>query len=552
MKPPKIVFVCQECGSQASKWMGRCADCGAWNSLVEERAVEAAPPAASPGAASSRYALGRSDGARLSADIELTDATRLRTGLDEFDRVLGGGIVPGSLVLLGGEPGIGKSRLLMEFTSQVETNESTLRVLSTRALGQAGQVPFYIWKSLWNSSLGLRDDDPPRNAREKLIVEIRKLWGKELGPASALETAHLIGHLLGIDWPDSSFLAALKTPQERIQRAFELTRELFRRICGSRMTLLLIDDLQWADRNSLELLDYVLRPGKERMPLLVLGGARPQFFQAHPEWADRGQTLTLGPLPIKSADVAEAYPDLADMPTPMLEALARQAEGNPYFLEEMVKNLLKSGGDAGGAERAIERLRTQPPESLQAALQARLDTLPREIRAFALLAAVVGRVFWVGAVLAAMRVASRLGTASFPQGALADTDPLIREALKRLEQAELVFPRAGYTFSRDQEYIFKSSLLRDVAYSLIPLRVRPNYHRAVADWLGARPDVDFKVMAAEHYEQADRPMEAALYYEQAARNASARGATTEAERMVQRAAALRVKAQSPPTDLPGL
>src|SRR6195256_4286418 len=113
MKSPKVVFVCQECGAQAPKWMGRCNDCGAWNSLVKER-----PPAADgvgAAAAGHRYAqAGASGTAKLYAEVDTTHAVRLSSGIGEFDRVLGGGIVPGSLVLLGGEPGIGKSTLLLQ------------------------------------------------------------------------------------------------------------------------------------------------------------------------------------------------------------------------------------------------------------------------------------------------------------------------------------------------------------------------------------------------------------------------------------------------------
>ena len=106
------MFVCQECGAQAQKWMGRCVECGAWNSLVEERAGDAA---AAGVMATHRYALAApGGGAKLYADIEVSATTRLSTGIGEFDRVLGGGIVPGSLVLLGGEPGIGKSTLLLQ------------------------------------------------------------------------------------------------------------------------------------------------------------------------------------------------------------------------------------------------------------------------------------------------------------------------------------------------------------------------------------------------------------------------------------------------------
>jgi DNA repair protein RadA/Sms len=113
MKVPKAVFVCQECGAQAPKWMGRCAECGAWNSLVEERAVEPSVGAAAAGG--HRYGqFGAAGAAKLYAEVELANAQRLSTGINEFDRVLGGGIVPGSLVLLGGEPGIGKSTLLLQ------------------------------------------------------------------------------------------------------------------------------------------------------------------------------------------------------------------------------------------------------------------------------------------------------------------------------------------------------------------------------------------------------------------------------------------------------
>ena len=107
MKSPKSVFVCNECGSQASKWLGRCPDCSAWNSFVEEKT---APVVEMRSAAK---ALG-GGAARLYQDVDTVFAERISSGISEFDRVLGGGFVPGSLVLLGGEPGIGKSTLLLQ------------------------------------------------------------------------------------------------------------------------------------------------------------------------------------------------------------------------------------------------------------------------------------------------------------------------------------------------------------------------------------------------------------------------------------------------------
>jgi DNA repair protein RadA/Sms len=106
----RTVFQCQACGFESSKWLGRCPDCGEWNSFVEERQEVAA--AASPG----QPLLPLETGSRPKAydAVETGDAVRIPSGIDEFDRVLGGGIVPGTLVLIGGEPGIGKSTLLLQ------------------------------------------------------------------------------------------------------------------------------------------------------------------------------------------------------------------------------------------------------------------------------------------------------------------------------------------------------------------------------------------------------------------------------------------------------
>ena len=121
----KTVFACQECGAQSPKWLGRCAECGAWNSLVEERQL---PPTATAGAAGGapRYSLAATSGPQLYAEIDTVVAERISTGVSEFDRVLGGGVVPGSLVLIGGEPGIGKSTLLLQAAAHFAKSVGTV------------------------------------------------------------------------------------------------------------------------------------------------------------------------------------------------------------------------------------------------------------------------------------------------------------------------------------------------------------------------------------------------------------------------------------------
>ncbi len=150
MRPPKTVFVCQECGGQQQKWLGRCPDCGAWNSLVEEQPM----PQSAPGT-NHRYGLaGGGAPSKLYADIEISHTPRVSSGIDEFDRVLGGGIVPGALVLLGGEPGIGKSTLLLQVAAHVarsvgpvlyssgEESEHQIKLRGERLA--IGRAPLYL------------------------------------------------------------------------------------------------------------------------------------------------------------------------------------------------------------------------------------------------------------------------------------------------------------------------------------------------------------------------------------------------------------------------
>ena len=150
MKSPKVVFVCQECGAQAPKWMGRCTECGAWNSLVEERTE--LPAAAGSSNRFSQFST--SSTAHLYAEVEMSHGVRLSTGIGEFDRVLGGGVVPGSLILLGGEPGIGKSTLLLQAAAHfaravgpvlyASAEESEHQVKSRGDRLGVGDTPLYL------------------------------------------------------------------------------------------------------------------------------------------------------------------------------------------------------------------------------------------------------------------------------------------------------------------------------------------------------------------------------------------------------------------------
>ena len=114
----KTVYVCAECGHESARWSGQCPSCGAWNCMNEElrsKATAFAPTRPAVTVAPKKL-----------SDIDEKDDPRLKTGIAELDRVLGGGIVPGSLVLLGGDPGIGKSTLLTQVSAHLAAQHSVL------------------------------------------------------------------------------------------------------------------------------------------------------------------------------------------------------------------------------------------------------------------------------------------------------------------------------------------------------------------------------------------------------------------------------------------
>lgn len=131
MTKTKTTFYCQSCGANSPKWLGKCPSCGEWNTYVEEVVVKNGPREKEAWEGDVK----RGNKPRLIQEIEYDDQRRIKTGSVELDRTLGGGIVPGSLVLIGGEPGIGKSTLLLQMAIRLKTTR-TLYVSGEESLEQ--------------------------------------------------------------------------------------------------------------------------------------------------------------------------------------------------------------------------------------------------------------------------------------------------------------------------------------------------------------------------------------------------------------------------------
>ncbi len=167
-KPAKTVYVCSNCGAQSPKWVGQCADCGAWNTLQEGLAA----PAARADARFAGYAGVDAARIRKLSDVVATQTERMPTGLGELDRVLGGGLIAGSVVLIGGDPGVGKSTLLVQALALLSqrmpalyvSGEESAEQISLRAqrLGLPTDRLHLLTETCVERILGLIDRERPR------------------------------------------------------------------------------------------------------------------------------------------------------------------------------------------------------------------------------------------------------------------------------------------------------------------------------------------------------------------------------------------------------
>jgi len=208
------VFVCQECGHQEPRWLGRCPGCNGWNALVEE----ARTPARKARNALAAAAAGGARPQRLS-ELSPAQTKRLLTGIAELDRVMGGGLVPGSLLLIGGEPGIGKSTLMLQVCS---------------LLSRAGSPVLYV--------TGEESAEQVRLRADRLGVDLERLYvlcavemGEVVAAIEELSPAFLV-----VDSIQTVFSAGLASAPGSVGQVRECTAELLRQAKRRRLTVFVV------------------------------------------------------------------------------------------------------------------------------------------------------------------------------------------------------------------------------------------------------------------------------------------------------------------------
>lgn len=249
------------------------------------------------------------------------------------------------VVTLVGEAGLGKSRLIYEFENWVNRQSEKVQVYHARARLESQGLPYGLLRSLFALRFEILDDDPLPIVREKIVNGFQSIFGSN---DSHEREAHWVGHLIGYDFRDSSHLQGMQVnPQQLHEQALVYLREAFEAAATREPILFLLEDMHWADDSSLDILTC-LSLALERMPVVLVGTARPEFFEHHPHWFEGRPFHTrvdLHPLTRRESFnlVEEALQKVENFPKALRELIVTNAEGNPFYLEELIKMLVDRG-----------------------------------------------------------------------------------------------------------------------------------------------------------------------------------------------------------------
>ena len=425
----------------------------------------------------------------------------------------------GQILTISGDAGVGKSRLIHEFSNWIRALPYDVPVFKGRTYQQIRQLPYALIRDMLATYFDIQDNDPALVAEEKLVLGMSQFMGQENDDVRM--RANVIGQLIGLDlsMKVQSLGQAGEAPQLR-GAAYEYLANLFEMIAAHNSAVLIfLEDLHWADDASLELIRY-LADSCHKAPLIIIAITRPTDGQAGGSRRERplpGPRIHLDSLSEHESHqlVVEILQKLPEIPSDLSNLILERAEGNPFYVEELIKVLIEDGVIIAGQEkwqlRRNQLTEVRVPLNITSVLQGRLDRLTHMERITLQRASVVGRVFWDTAVLQMNEAAD---------------DPLdhaqTRTALQALEKREMIFQRQSSGFAGTKAYLFKHAILHQVTYESVLLRSRPIYHKQVADWLAEQSGERISEYAgtiAEHYELAEEKSIAAELYEMAAQRA---------------------------------
>ncbi|MFV1858059.1 MAG: adenylate/guanylate cyclase domain-containing protein [Anaerolineales bacterium] len=447
----------------------------------------------------------------------------------------------GQIVMVLGEAGIGKTRLFEEVQDRASrdfdlsqealngksllVDPSAVRWIEGRSLSYGSSLTFWTIGQLVLSDLGLKEGIPEGRIEVALNGRVNVLFSEE-----AEDVLPFLIHLLGLRQDEKSGHALGPYSGEGLRRKiFAAVSAYFTRVAEEQPTVLVLEDVHWADPSSIQSLENLMGV-VDRVPLMILGLSRIERkhgswqlkLKAETDFAHRYQEINLTRL---SEDEATEFVDqltgVVELPQELRELALDRSEGNPLYLEEVVRHLVDHGmivreGDASG-EIGV-------PDTLQGILLARIDRLEEDSRRTLQLASVIGRSF-LYRVLAA----------------ISEAESALDEHLSQLQRADLVRQLARIP---ELEYIFKHTLTQEAAYNSLLLERRKEFHRRVGEAIEKiyKEQVDeFTGHLAHHWELAGDSANAIKYLIRAGERARGLHAHQEALGYFDRAIELSVE-----------
>jgi class 3 adenylate cyclase/tetratricopeptide (TPR) repeat protein len=385
------------------------------------------------------------------------------------------------LVTVAGEPGVGKSRLLRELRAFVDRRPELARWLQGRCLPYGEGITFWALGEIVKNQAGILESDGPHEAAEKLAAAVAAIVED---PAERDWLKTRLAFLVGANAPGVGAVA------DRSE-SFAAWRRFLEAVAADRPLVLVFEDVHWAGAALLEFVDYLV-DWATGLPFLIVCTTRPELFERHPGWGGGKRdstTISLAPLSREeTSQLIAAHLHGAELPVETQSALLERAGGNPLYAGEFARML----ADRGIVERRGQTMQVAAgadipiPETVQAVIAARLDTLPAEQKALLYDAAVVGTVFWTGAL-------------AFMSGL---DEHAVEQGLATVSRKELLRPVRGSSVKGESEYSFRHLLIRDVAYQQIPRAARVRKHQTAAAWierLAGDRVTDHADILAHHY-----------------------------------------------------
>jgi class 3 adenylate cyclase/tetratricopeptide (TPR) repeat protein len=367
------------------------------------------------------------------------------------------------LVTVIGPPGIGKSRLSREFATLVE--EGGGRAIRGRCLPYDTKDVYGAFAEQVKQVAQVLGQERPETARGKLAQAVSRLFDE----AERQDVTRCLSLMLGL---------GLDPPVPTQVLLLYSARRLVERLGIEQPTLLVFEDIHWADAGQLDLIEYLAAHVREA-PVVLLTLARPELLDGRPAWGTRVREQTTISLdPVSNTEAGTLVGNLLgdELPPHAIGRLVEVAGGNPLFLEELTAGLLE-GADLG----------KELPTTVRAAIAARVDALPPEHRSVLLAASVVGKVFWRGALRALGRIEA------------------IDQVLDALETRDLIRREPTSRIGGDFEFSFKHILIRDVCYATLPRAERRTAHESVARYIErvtGEKDRELAWLLAHHWEAA--------------------------------------------------